>query len=59
MVKDLIAVIKGRQLEIALSLANGSAINIESYHRLVGTNLGLGEVLNMIDELLNQNEKEL
>ena len=59
MVADLIGKIKNRQLEIALSLAEGSAINIESYHRLVGINLGLGEALNIIDELLKEQDRDL
>ena len=56
---DLIGLIKNRRLEIALSLADGGAINIESYHRLVGINIGLGEALNMIDEMMKEQEKEL
>jgi hypothetical protein len=56
---DLIGLIKNRRLEIALSLAEGGAINIESYHRLVGQNMGLGEVLIMIDQLMQESEKDL
>ena len=59
MVVDLIGKLKNRQLEIALSLADGGAINIESYQRLVGVNQGLGEALNMIDELLKEQDKDL
>ena len=59
MVVDLIGRLKNRQLEIALSLADGGAINIEAYHRLVGVNQGLGEALNMIDELLKEQDKDL
>ena len=56
---DLIGLIKNRRLEIALSLADGGAINIESYHRLVGQNMGLGEALIMIDQLMQESEKDL
>jgi hypothetical protein len=56
---DLIGVIKAKQAEIALSLANGGAINIESYHRLVGNYMGLAEALIMIDQLLADSEKDL
>ena len=59
MVAELIGNIKNRQLEIALSLADGGAINIEAYHRLVGINQGLGEALSMVDELLKAQDKDL
>lgn len=59
MVAELIGNIKNRQLEIALSLADGGALNIESYQRLVGVNQGLGEALSMIDELLKEQDKNL
>ena len=59
MVVDLIGRLKNRQLEIALSLADGGAINIEAYHRLVGINQGLGEALSMVDELLKEQDKDL
>ena len=58
-ISDLIGLIKNRRLEIALSLADGGAINIESYHRLVGQNMGLGEALTMIDQLMQESEKDL
>ena len=56
MVVDLIGKLKNRQLEIALSLADGGAINIESYQRLVGVNQGLGEALDFINELLEEDD---
>ena len=46
-------------MEIALALAEGRAINIESYHRLVGEYQGLGEALEMLDNLLQEDEREL
>jgi hypothetical protein len=46
--------LKQRREEIALSLADGNAINIESYHRMVGIYQGLGEALDMLDELLKE-----
>ena len=55
----LITVIQKRRAEIAFALADGHAINIESYHRLVGTYQGLGEALSMIDELLKEQDKDL
>ena len=58
-ISDLIGLIKNKRLEIALSLADGGAINIESYHRLVGHHMGLGEALTMIDQLMQDSEKDL
>ena len=46
-------------MEIALALADGHAVNIESYHRLVGNYQGLGEALEMIDELLKNEDRDL
>ena len=53
-ISDLIGRLKTRRLEIALALADGHAINIESYHRLVGQYQGLGEALDILDELLKE-----
>ena len=57
-ISDLIGEVKRRRLEIALALADGHAINIESYHRLVGTYQGLGETLEMIDDLLSEKDDD-
>jgi hypothetical protein len=46
-------------MEIALALADGHAINIESYHRLVGMYQGLGEALDLLDELLNESGDDI
>ena len=56
---DLIGRLKARRLEIALALAEGHAINIESYHRLVGTYQGLGEALDTLDELMNEKDVDI
>lgn len=53
-ISDLIGRVKARRQEIALALADGHAINIESYHRLVGQYQGLGEALDMVDDLLKE-----
>ena len=58
-VSDLIGKIKERRLELALSLADGYAINIESYHRMVGTYQGLGEALDILDNILNEKDEDL
>jgi hypothetical protein len=58
-VSELIGKIKERRLELALSLADGYAINIESYHRLVGTYQGLGEALDILDDILTEKDEDL
>jgi hypothetical protein len=56
---DLIGKIKERRLELALSLADGYAINIESYHRMVGQYQGLGEALDILDDILKEKDEDL
>lgn len=56
---DLIGRLKARRLEIALALAEGHAINVESYHRLVGTYQGLGEALDTLDDLMNEKDVDI
>jgi hypothetical protein len=58
-VSELIGKVKERRLELALSLADGYAINIESYHRMVGTYQGLGEALDILDNILNEEDEDL
>ncbi len=56
---DLIGKIKSRRLELALSLADGYAINIESYHRMVGQYQGLGEALDILDDIMKEKDEDL
>ena len=58
-VSELIGKLKERRLELALSLADGYAINIESYHRMVGTYQGLGEALDILDNILAEKDEDL
>ena len=58
-VGDLIGRLKERRLELALSLADGYAINIESYHRRVGQYQGLGEALDILDDILTEKDEDL
>ena len=58
-VSELIGKLKERRLELALSLADGYAINIESYHRMVGTYQGLGEALDILDAILTEKDEDL
>jgi len=54
MLNTLISQIKRRQHEIAEGLANGNAINFETYQRLVGQHQGLSEVLDFINNILEE-----
>jgi hypothetical protein len=56
--QDLIGAIDVRMAEIRLSLALGNAVNIESYHRMVGQYLGLQEALDTINILLKKEEED-
>ncbi len=59
LVSELIGKLKERRLELALSLADGYAINIESYQRLVGQYQGLGEALDILDNILTEKDEDL
>jgi len=50
----LITNIQNEMAEIEVSLAEGCAVNIESYHRIVGTYQGLRRGIEMIDEFLKE-----
>lgn len=58
-VSELIGRLKERRLDLALSLADGNAINIESYHRMVGQYQGLGEALDILDNILKEKDEDL
>jgi hypothetical protein len=58
-ISELIGMVKERRLELALSLADGHAINIESYHRLVGQYQGLGEALDILDNIMKEKDEDL
>jgi len=55
----LITNLQNEMSEIEVSLAEGCAINIESYHRIVGTYQGLKRSLEMIDEFLKEEKGDL
>ncbi len=59
LVGELIGKLKERRSELALSLADGYALNIESYHRMVGTYQGLGEALDILDSILTEKDEDL
>ena len=58
-VSELIGKIKERRLELALSLADGRALNIEGYWKFVGLYQGLGEALDILDEILTEKDEDI
>lgn len=56
---SLIDATKQRQAEIAESIVNGNCVNFESYQRLVGQHQGLQESLDIINALLEEENKDV
>lgn len=56
---NLITGIKQRQAEIAESLVNGNCVNFETYQRLVGQYQGLEESLAILNNLLEEEKKDV
>ena len=57
MTSELIHMIKLRQAEIGVSLAEGNASTWETYQRMVGENAGLAWVLQMINQKLQEEDR--
>jgi hypothetical protein len=57
MTSELIHMIKLRQAEIGVSLAEGNASTWETYQRMVGENVGLAWVLQMINQKLEEEDR--
>ena len=55
---DLIGAIESRQAEIRLSLADGNAATWETYQRMVGHYAGLGESLQILNQLLKEDDED-
>jgi hypothetical protein len=53
---DLIGGIKVKQAAIAASLAAGNAASWDSYQRMVGEHQGLGEALDILNNLIKEDE---
>jgi len=56
---DLISGIKRQQNEIAESLVLGNCVNFESYQRLVGQHYGLEQALDVLNNLLEEENKDV
>lgn len=58
-ISDLIDGVKQRQQEIADSLVNGNCVNFETYQRLVGQHQGLQEALQILDNIMKEEDKDV
>jgi len=58
-VRALIGLIKQRRQEIAESMVDGHCVNFESYQRLVGQSMGLNETLQFINQLLEEERRDV
>ena len=60
---QLITVFIGRlnekKQEIAEAMVNGNCVNFESYQRLVGQSIGLQEALNVLNDLLEEEKRDV
>lgn len=57
-VSDLISAINDRKSDIAESLVSGTAVNFETYQRLVGQYQGLQETLDILNNLLKEDDDD-
>jgi len=51
--------INEKKQEIAESMVNVNCVNFESYQRLVGQSIGLQEALNVLNDLLEEDKKDV
>jgi hypothetical protein len=58
-ISDLIDGVKQRQQDIADSLVNGNCVNFETYQRLVGQHQGLQEALQILDNIMKEEDKDV
>lgn len=58
-IRDFITKINEKQQEIAESMVNGNCVNFESYQRLVGQSIGLKEALVILNNLLEEENKDV
>jgi hypothetical protein len=58
MIEQLIHVVKLRQAEIGLALAQGGATTWESYQRIVGEWQGMQYILDSIDKILEEERND-
>jgi hypothetical protein len=58
-ISSFITLINQRKQEIAQAIVNGNAVNFETYQRLVGQYQGLEESLNILNNLLEEQKRDV
>lgn len=56
-VSSFITLIEQRKLEVAQAMVDGNVVNFETYQRLVGQHQGLEESLNILNNLLEEQNR--
>ena len=51
--------INEKKQEIAEAMVNGNCVNFESYQRLVGQSIGLQQALDILNNLLEEERKDV
>jgi len=59
LISELIGRIKEKRQEISDAMINGNCINFESYQRLVGQSIGLQEALQIVELLIEEQNKNV
>lgn len=59
LINELISRIEAEKHEIAKAMVNGNCVNFESYQRLVGQNIGLNKALEVLNNLLEEQRKDV
>ena len=58
-VSSFITLIEQRKLEVAQAMVDGNVVNFETYQRLVGQHQGLEESLNILNNLLEEQKRDV
>jgi hypothetical protein len=58
-VSSFITLIEQRKLEVAQAMVDGNVVNFETYQRLVGQHQGLEESLNILNNLLEEQNRDV
>ena len=58
-INSFITLIEQRKVEVAVSLVEGNVVNFETYQRLVGQHQGLQEALQILNNLLDEDKRNV
>lgn len=59
LINELINRIEAEKHEIAKAMVNGNCVNFESYQRLVGQSIGLNKALEVLNNLLEEQKRDV